>query len=96
MDEFNKDGWLKQLAIDIDQETGEYPSNGEKIIYIDSLQQILQHYFPQIKLIDYDRTPTNTGDSSPELASNTTATLRQSQDEDDTDSGTTNMQMVSR
>ncbi len=75
---FDKDVWLEQLAKDIDCESEVISEDGfalKHMINIKDLESILQYYFPQIKLIDYDRTPTNTGDNSPELASNTTASI---------------------
>lgn len=97
MEDFNKDAWLKQLAIEIGEQSellheyGDGLSDLVHCISIEELQKILVYYFPQIKLIEYDRTPTNTGDNSPELASNIAASFRQSQDEDATGTGTTRM-----
>lgn len=98
---FDKDEWLKHLANTIRDNTAKMAftrfQSDEPInaITIEDLQEVLKYYFPQIKLTDYDRTPTNTGDNPPELASDTTATLRQPQDEDNTRTSVTGEQMVS-
>jgi len=93
---FDKDAWLEQLAEDIERNswTEEGSKEGDYIT-IQSLQEVLEYYFPKIKLTQHDRTSTNTGKHTPELAPDIAATLRQSKDEDDTGADFTNMQVVS-
>lgn len=101
MDEFNKFNWLGKLQDHIHEETATVVFPGLEdcepisIITIEDLEKILQYYFPQIKLTQHDRTSTNTGDNSPELASHIAAIIQQSEDEDDTGTSATDVQVVS-